>query len=319
MDFYYFNVQLLPLGKDTPKVGASGYKKLFDTLSVKISDSWSEKKVTDIALESRGNYHAFKPFSVGEVFASGKLSKFDRVSKVVETVNTDNTLFDAGTTLASSQASEFHFLFSYEKHVLAIEKGKKLPAVSVLKRVLSHMLRELSEALFPQHVLEISLLSDCGLISDLKSKADGYYSVDITATFTNSWELVNAETKRLHDEFETNSIGRVEHKEKSARGTLMTKPSLFAMALLYLAIPSGQATISYNDIETNRRVRLNTDDVPVQINIDHLDDDLQPVTDEELYDRMFKSIPSAIDRSLVAKSNDEENLALADVTRGNNE
>ena len=312
MQFFYFNVQLLPVVGDGDFVGKEGYKKVFEGCNEIVEHYWEKREIEKIALESRNNFHTFKPFKITEDYASGYLKKFNQVDKLVQTY-TDQTLFSADSLPASSEAYDFYFFYSFEHHILALQVGKRLPAVSVIKKIISHMLRDVSELLYPDHALSVSLLSDHGLIADLNSKASGFYNANITATFNNSFDSFSQDQKELHDELKEKGINKVQHQEKSARGGMMSGLSSFAMALLILSIPSGQATIRYLDSDTGKRESFNTDDRPVQIDVDVTEDDGKTyVSEEELNSRINVSIPRAIQKSMVSGENLNKNMALTE-------
>ncbi|WP_082090882.1 DUF4747 family protein [Halomonas sp. HG01] len=313
MQLWYFNIQLLPIGGGEKYVGEEGYKALFEEVNRVTESYWKSQKSHLIAFESRGNYHAFKPIVIGDKGASGHLKKFDLISEVVQTY-TDQTLFSSGDISASSESKEFYFYFSYENHVLALQKKAKVPTPGVVRKALFHLLKDAADKVHPDYTLHVSILNSYSLIKDLEEKSSGYYGADIHASFSNSFEAFKDGVKELDQEFRDKGVDRIDHRERAAKkGGLMTRLSNFAMSLLVISIPSGYATVTYQDSQTGRREKFNTDERPVQLDVDIKSEDRKTQAEKEEIDRRIDaSIAKAIAAATESKSNKSENERFGD-------
>lgn len=307
MIFWYFNVQLLPVDGKERYVGKEGYKKLFEEVNKVASFYWEKQRLHDIAFVSRKNYLAFRPFLVEDNFASGFVTKFDLIDKVYQTY-TAKELFDAKNQPASSERDDFYFYYSFEEHVLAIQKKSNTPSASIVKKMLSRLLREAAEKIHPDYVLEVSMLNDYGLVRELEERSLGYYSAEIHATFTNSWDYVEGEAKELDSELRDKGINRVDHKERAGKNGIMSGLSKFALSLFMISIPSGFANIAYLDSQTGKRERFNTDEKPVSEKVSDKQKGARTrVSREELDRRIDASIQIAIKKSVTSSDNMEKN------------
>lgn len=306
MKFCYFNVQLLPINPKDGFVGKRGYRKLFQKVDEKVRSYWDAQELHKIAYESRGNFHSLKPFHVGDDYAIGLITKFDLIDKVIQPY-TDQELFDAKNRPASSLASDFYFYYSFEKHVLAVESKKRLPAVNVLLKIISYMLDDTAKELNKEYVLHVSLMKDFGRLEELKDKAAYFYRAEIKTSFSNSWDSFDDGAAELQAELKEKGVSKSHLVESSGPGGQMSELSSYAQKLLALSMSCGVAVISFWNVETGSREKFHTDKHPLVLEVNELDDDeFLEVGEDELARRIESSISLAQEKSTRSDENEQD-------------
>jgi hypothetical protein len=173
--FRQYNIQLLPLNtKTTNEVGKDGYKKLFELLKKETTTAYQNKEMAEKA-KALLNDSYICPFLVHieNDFSYGKFLKYHMAETVTEFYSQER-LFEApaGTTAVSNQVL-FRFVFDYEFHRFAIEEiSGKLPGVEIMLKTLKHFLDNIAQVNFPNHVLEMNLISDAERLKDVFSRGE---------------------------------------------------------------------------------------------------------------------------------------------------
>jgi len=183
------------------------------------------------------------------MIAYGQFMKFDEVVKVFGTLDDEEKFVSKGGD--SSKKYKFRFVFDFNKHILAIEKGKGLPTVNVLQDVLKDILDEHRQILFPEHYVKIIEMTNSQALEKVIEEAESYKRVEVEVTFSNSQDWSDALEEEILRTIETEMkdkhIDSITHIEKAAHKSVMSEPTRTAMAYLGLACKFGNAVIRYKD------------------------------------------------------------------------
>ncbi len=129
--FKFYNIQILPLDKNDKMIGADGYKAVFSSLKLKVDEYLRKKNLFGISHNLRNDFFfAPESMTIRDDIAYGTIMKYDNVEKVFGTLDDEEKYVSSGGD--SSKKYLFRFVFDFNKHILAIEKGKGLPSVHVL-------------------------------------------------------------------------------------------------------------------------------------------------------------------------------------------
>jgi hypothetical protein len=250
--FIFFNVQLLP-DSEHDYIGATGYKKLFETLNEFNKEAKNKKNILDMS----SNIQAKRYICFGEVrvqiqCCKGILLMFDYVEEVKNVFNKATRHRSSG--VGSQNIKENIFIFDYERHILAVEL-QNLPTIEKCLKTLREILAKPATKLFPEYVLTVEVLNSREEIETLLLNKERFSSAEVIVTFSNHQLFDAMDQKKLkmtEEELRENGIIQTKLTEKAATGKKM-KPTERAMLLMQLAMKFGSVKADYYDTNNNKQ------------------------------------------------------------------
>ncbi|OOE32086.1 hypothetical protein BZG04_15765 [Salinivibrio kushneri] len=127
--FKFYNIQLLPVDRQSSDVGSEGYCKLFKSVADLVDQTRANKdRLSAIGVSMRGGLF-FSPFHVeivefqgldASALIHGHFLKFDDVNELVDTNSGELEYKSSGNT--SSKRFQFEFVFDPVNHIMAIQR-----------------------------------------------------------------------------------------------------------------------------------------------------------------------------------------------------
>ena len=263
MNFVYLNIQVLDFLKDNPEIGRDGYMHIF-------RDFMSGTKIHYAAKESSYEEKIFtmENISIEPHCATGYLVKKDLEKEFLK-LNFKNRKNHNPTGIPGIYGSfYFYFVFSFDFHTIAIEVNKELPYPKELKIILKSLVLE---ALVPSKLrrgldVKCAVINKYQEIDSLIGSALLFFEASIETTFTNSFDFIDKQAKKLQEELKENGIYTVKHEEKSGLNGRIKKLSTIALLLIALSAPAGFANFKLIDKFSEVKT-IDTDDLPIILKI----------------------------------------------------
>ncbi|WBA13866.1 DUF4747 family protein [Salinivibrio proteolyticus] len=281
--FKFYNIQLLPIDKQSSEVGSEGYCKLFKSVADLVDQTRANKdRLSAIGVGLSGGLF-FSPFHVELVefkdldvrdLIHGHFLKFDDVNELVDTNSGELEYKSSGNT--SSKRFEFEFVFDPVCHIMAIHDVAGLPTNRPLMNALSKTLEGHARRLYPNHSLEVSELTEANSVEAfLHEPKQGITSYTGSISFSNSddWdeeigkELI-PKAKEVEEELKSKRVGKWEAKFRAFKGSLMNDLPMNAKIQLVLATLYGNAEAAYT-AEDGEKKKYHMDDHPVREKLTH--------------------------------------------------
>lgn len=264
--YRYYNVQMLPLDtKRTPNIGAAGYQKIWEKLQKLTEKSWRSKRIHSLAGELPNNRYFAPSMLVGkEKYMTGTFIRFDYIDALLDIYGEQKP--EKVGWGRSSEVPKFHFVFDYDRHIMAIstsavlrdQKRRNLPNKRIFIPALHGILEKVTVDLYPDHTLKIVELSEADSLTPVY-QAKGYQLVDVDVTFSNSEDF----DEELEELYRGNNTHKVSYIEKSDTGSQMPLLSKLAAAFLGLVSKYGHATVRYISSDGSR-IKYDSDEHPVE-------------------------------------------------------
>lgn len=262
--FRIYNVQLLPDDQNIDEIGAIGYRKLFSELRDLNKKHLSAKTTTSFHYDMPGDTYIGpdNDFSFPAGFVYGNFIRYTKTERLTD-LSSGKTIFKAGEKTAISTKKQIPFVFDTKRHLLAID-GAHLPKGKIFIEALERFLTPICEEHFPNHNLEINIISKINALEEVFEKATAYKTVDIDLAFPNG----NETEKLLRELKETKTQLKV-HASAGKKGRMSDIPHIIK-DMLRAAVSFGTSSISYF-VETEpgkeRKALYKSEDTPVTFEI----------------------------------------------------
>ncbi|WP_312272380.1 DUF4747 family protein [Pseudomonas sp.] len=272
--FVVYNIQLLPLDtSNINEIGANGYKQVFNELNNYIAGAKKQRNLHNLAYALL-NEAFFAPFSINiyDEYSSGHWLKYHKSEAVEDFYSTKNLFVAKPNDVAVTNKSGFRYVFDYKTHRMAIEdKNGKLPAPSVCLKAFEYIFKDIAERNFPNHTLQINLVSDLQELEDVLSEASGFKNIDTALTFPNGHEL----SKQLKELKDNNVHSLKMQASTQSKETMMPSLPGFLRDIVEAAADYGRTKITYFKEEKGRLKRFiySSEKYPKKINLREKDDE----------------------------------------------
>jgi hypothetical protein len=267
--FYYFNIQALPNSEDKEFIGTEGYKKLFTLLAKKTAKYMKEKTIGNIAVPLRNDYF-FSPvkIEIRENYAQGFFRKFDQVTSLKEFYTNSDIDFAGESGLITSKAFNFHFVFDFDKHILAIsDYDNRLPSTSILEDSFTNLISLCLDEISDDHYIECITLKDGTKLHTLLD-ATKFKSIQSSITFSNPIDVEDfLEENVLEEELRHHGVSKLTTNFASSSKGYMSGLPKIARAILKLSTKFGDATGRYWDETTEKFQTFALHNFPIKIPI----------------------------------------------------
>ncbi|REL27351.1 DUF4747 family protein [Thalassotalea euphylliae] len=265
--FYYFNVQVLPDSKEHGFIGKSGYKQIFTYLSQETQKNMSNKTIGKIAVKLKNDFY-FAPvkIEVKDNYAQGYFRKFDQITSLKDFYTNSDVEFRGEKGLVTSKAYNFHFVFDFKKHILAIsDYENRLPAPSVLEKCFEELISLELDKVSTHHHVESIILKDG---TELKTLLDAprFKSINSSITFSNPEDIEEfLEENVLERELREHGVNKLGATFMAAAKGYITGLPKVAKAILKLSTKFGDAKGQYWDTHADKYKSFALHNFPVKI------------------------------------------------------
>ena len=250
-NYLFYNVQVLPFGKSAKEIGPEGYKKIFKSIDSRRANTIVRKSLHIDAFHLPGRmFLSFFNMHFGEEGrVYGDFIKFDQPKALYDTYSGKAVQqIPAGS---SSQRAVYRFQFDLENHILAVESPSGSLRIGNLIRALNHFIGPVVNSLYPQHVLDVNVITSSDKVEDVFLHAEYYKTVAVEVSFSNS-SVFNRALLEVEQELKDNGISKKEVVERSSKDGKMSSPTQNTKYLLELAKILGDARIRYFDSRVNK-------------------------------------------------------------------
>lgn len=264
--YRYYNIQMLPLDtKRTPNIGVKGYENIWAVLRRRTIGSWKTKRIHTLAGELPNSRYLTPSLLIPRKgYMSGNFIRIEYIDALHDIYGEEEP--EKIGWGKSSEIPSFHFVFDYEKHIMAIstsavlrnQKRRSLPNKRALIPALHGILEKVTGDLYPGHTLKIIELSEADALKPVY-RAKGYQLIDVNVTFSNS-DIFDDHLEQMYRE---NNAHKVSYVERSDKGSQMPRLSKLSGAFLKLVSKFGHATVRYIS-PTGERKKYDSDEHPVE-------------------------------------------------------
>lgn len=310
--FRIYNIQLLPGDEGIEEVGVKGYKKLFAELRDK-----NKKHLTSKTTESfhyamtGGNFIGPNDdFRFPAGFVYGNFVRYTKTDRLTE-LGSGKTIFRAGQKTAISYSKLIPFVFDTKRHFLAVD-GANIPKGNLFLEILERFLDEISQEHFPNHNLEINIISEKNALEDVFKKASSYKTVDLELAFPNG-----SPTEKLLRQLKDTKTQLSVHASAGKSGRMSGVPDVLR-EMLRAAVQFGKSKITYfvkTDKGVEVRATYNSEDTPKTFEVRHSQNDSN---EQAFYARVAEKLAdidvtqSDSDESTLPEAREEKKIEIHD-------
>lgn len=259
--FIIFNIQLLPDSEETHEIGVLGYRKLFSKLKELNIEHKKNKTTASFHYPLPGDtYIGPKDFKFPAGYVAGNFVRYIKTEKLKD-LHTGKTIFSSGSKTAISSFDDIPFVFDTSRHLLAIDK-QHLPANALTIEILNRFFEKIAQDNFPNHNLEINLISEKKALEEIFKNAVAYGKVDVNLSFPNGTPIEN-----LLRELQDNRAQLNVHASAGKKGRMPDLPA-FLKEILLAATTYGKSSISYfvrNENGDERKKTYDSEETPITI------------------------------------------------------